>query len=287
MNFIAIMIALGVETFYKPISQWRNYQWFSVYEKWLLARLEKFSFRNGPIGVIIVFIPVFAVIAILAVALYDFFALLGFLLAALVLIYTLGPEDLDDEVQAFLHAHERDDEEGASHHADKIIGYRYSGKPEEVFARVKEAIFIEGNTRMLGVLFWFVLLGPAGALLYRLSDRQNRHYREEQTGYADSAKRLFDILSWLPARLCVLGFAVMGNFVDTMSKWNSVNDFWVEDNETLLTRSGAGALQQDHSEEHPVSMSSSEIFEALALVKRTIVFWVAVIAVLTLTGTFF
>ena len=59
MNFIAILIALGVETFYKPISQWRNYQWFGHYEQWMYNKLEGFSFRDSPISVILIFGLVF------------------------------------------------------------------------------------------------------------------------------------------------------------------------------------------------------------------------------------
>jgi len=288
MNFIAILIALGVETFYKPISQWRNYQWFGHYEQWMYNKLEGFSFRDSPISVILIFGLVFILTAVFATALYDFLGLLGFLAATFILIYSLGPDDLDDDVHAYLHALEHD-KEGASHHAEKIIGYAVSGEPLTVSIKVKDAIFTQASCRMLAVLFWFVILGPAGALLYRLSDVQNRVYRNQQTEYARANQRLYYILSWLPARLSVLGYAVVGNFIDTMSQWQSVADFWKEDNDTLMSISGAGALQQEgHKvQEDEGAVDTSDIVEALALVKRGMIFWIAVLAVLTLTGTFF
>ncbi|MGD8526289.1 MAG: regulatory signaling modulator protein AmpE, partial [Thioalkalispiraceae bacterium] len=209
MNFIAIMIALGVETFYKPISHWRDYQWFTRYEQWLYGKLENASFRDSAVTVVLVFGLVFLVTAIIGNALYDFFALIGFLFATLVLIYSIGPDDLDEDVQAYLHDVEQDDAEGASHHAEKITGQVLNGKPAEVGQQVKEAIFIQGNVRMLGVIFWFVLLGPAGALLFRLSDIQNRASENQSPEYAQANQRLFYILSWVPARLSVLGYAVV------------------------------------------------------------------------------
>lgn len=289
MNFIAIMIALGVETFYKPITHWRDYQWFTRYEQWMFNKLEGFAFRDSPISVILIFGLVFVLTAVVATALYEFLAILGFLLASLVLVYCLGPNDLDEDVQAYLHAIEHDDEEGAAHHADKVNGYTVTGEPTEVLQKVKEAIFIQGNTRMLGVLFWFVVLGPAGALLFRLSDVQNRAYMDQQGEYAQANQRLFYILSWIPARLSVLGYAVVGSFIDTMSKWQGMSDFWQEDNNTLMIVSGAGALQHDDDNEPADEglLDTSEILEALSLVKRTIIFWLAVLAILTLTGTFF
>lgn len=289
MNFIAIMIALGVETFYKPIVQWRDYQWFTRYEQWMYARLEGFSFRDSPVSVILIFGLVFILTAVLATALYEFIGILGFLFAALILIYCLGPGDLDDDVQGYLDAVEHNDAEGASHHADVVVGYKVSGEPAEVLQKVKDAVFVQASNRMLGVLFWFVILGPAGALLYRLCETQNRVHIAEQNGYIQASRHLFYILSWVPARLSVVGYAVVGNFIDTMSKWKDMADFWYEDNDILMSISGAGALRHDDQKVHEDEefLDASDIVEALALVKRMIVFWLAVLAVLTLTGTFF
>lgn len=288
MNFIAIMIALGVETFYKPISQWRNYQWFTRYEGWMYSKLEGFSFRDSPVSVILIFGLVFILTAILTTALYDLLAILGFLFATLLLIYCLGPGDLEEDVHAYLHAIEHDDDEAASHYAEKVIGYVFAGTPSEVIRKVKASVFIQGNSRMLGVLFWFVILGPAGALLYRLSDVQNRVYMNQQSEYAQH-QRLFSILSWVPVRLSVLGYAIVGSFIDTMSKWQGMADFWKEDNDTLMIISGMGALQHDENIDHEEGepLDTTDVIEALALVKRTLIFWLAVLAVLTLTGTFF
>lgn len=289
MNFIAILIALGVETFYKPITALRDYQWFSYYEGWMKAKLERLPFRDSPVAVVIIYGLVFALTAVLATALYDFFGLLGFLFATLVLIYCLGPEDLDDDVEAYLHAITHDDPEAACHHAEKVIGYEVKDKPVAVLHKVKQAIFMQGNSRMLAVLFWFVILGPAGALLFRLSEIQNRQYREQSDSYADAVQRLFDILAWLPARLSIVGYAVVGNFTDTMSKWKSFNDFWEEDTETLMILSAEGALQHEgwDGDAEPAEIDTTDVMEALALVKRTLIFWLAVLGVLTLTGTFF
>jgi len=288
MNFIAIMIALGVETFYKPISQWRKYQWFTRYEKWMYSKMEGFSFRDSPISVVLILGPVFILTVILTTALYNYLAILGFLFATLLLIYCLGPEDLDEDVHAYLHAIEHDDDEAASHYAEKVIGYVFAGTPSEVIRKVKATVFIQGNSRMLGVLFWFVILGPAGALLYRLSDIQNRVYMSQQSEHAHY-QRLFYILSWIPVRLSVLGYAVVGSFIDTMSKWQGMADFWKEDNDTLMIISGMGALQHDENIDHEEGgpLDTTDVIEALALVKRTLIFWLAVLAVLTLTGTFF
>lgn len=286
MNFIAIILALLVEHFYKPVVQWRNYQWFTQYEQWLYEKLDGLSFRDGPTGVILVFGIVITVTWFFAAALYDFVALFGFIFATIILIYCIGPTDLDEDVQAYLHDLENDDAEGANHKAEQILGYTVSAEPSVVNNKVKEAIFVQGNNRMLGVLCWFVLLGPAGALLFRLSEIHSRTCKVENSGYADACKRLFYILSWLPARISVLGYAIVGNFVDTMSKWQGMSDIWQADNDELVIASGLGALKhEDATDSDDIDVAG--IHDALALVKRTLVFWLAVLAILTLTGILF
>ncbi|MEJ2142644.1 MAG: regulatory signaling modulator protein AmpE [Gammaproteobacteria bacterium] len=286
MNFIAIILALLVEHFYKPVVQWRNYQWFTQYEQWVYNKLEGRSFRDGPVAVILIFGVIISLAWIITAALYDFFGLFGFLFATVVLIYCIGPTDLDEDVQGYLADIESGDAEGANHKAENILGYTVSDKPAVVAVKVKEAIFIQGNNRMLGVLCWFVLLGPAGALLFRFSEIHSRTCKVENTGYADACNRLFYILSWLPARISVLGYAIVGNFVDTMSKWQGMSDIWQADNDELVVTSGLGALKHDESKASDEA-DITGVLDALALVKRTLVFWLAVLAIFTLTGILF
>lgn len=283
MNFIAIILALLVEHFYKPIVQWRNYNWFTKYEQWIYQKLEGQSFREGPVAVILIFGIIISLVWVFTSALYDFVGLFGFLFATIVLVYCIGPTDLDEDVQAYLSDIENDDAEGANHKAESILGYTVSDKPAVVANKVKEAIFVQGNSRMLGVLCWFVLLGPAGALLFRLSEIHSRTCKVENSGYAEACKRLYYILSWLPARLSVLGYAIVGNFVDTMSKWQGMSDIWQADNDDLVIASGLGALKHEEAEDKD-EIDVSAVLEALALVKRMLVFWLAVLAIFTLTG---
>lgn len=283
MNIIAIILALLVEHFYKPVVQWRNYQWFTQYEQWVYQKLEGQSFREGPLAVILIFGVIIGLVWIAAAALYNLFGLLGFIFATMVLIYCIGPTDLDEDIQAYLADIENDDAEGANHKAENILGYTVSDKPSVVANKVKEAVFIQGNNRMLGVVCWFVLLGPAGALLFRLSEIHSRTCKVENSGYAEACKRLFYILSWLPARLSVLGYAIVGNFVGTMSKWQGFSDIWQAGNDELVIASGLGALQhEDVTDEDDLDIPA--VLDALSLVKRMLVFWLAVLAIFTLTG---
>ncbi len=95
-------------------------------------------------------------------------------------------------------------------------------------------------------LFWFVLLGPAGALLYRLAlafDRQWSERRDVEFGsFGAFAAQAFTALDWLPVRATALAFAVVGDFEDAVYCWRNQAQRWPEPSAGILLASGAGAL---------------------------------------------
>jgi membrane protein required for beta-lactamase induction len=96
---------------------------------------------------------------------------------------------------------------------------------------------------------------------------------------------------WLPARICVLSYAVAGNFVDTMSYWNGLSDLWLRDSEEFIVVSGVGALRYEHridrNEHDDEEPDATGIQHALSLTKRAVIVWVVLLALLTVTGWLF
>ena len=86
--------------------------------------------------------------------------LVGLLFSVLVLVYAWGPRDLDVDVEAIIDAHE------PAARREAIARLWPDG--ETVAAdgpALVEAVFRNALRRWFGVLFWFLLLGPIGALL--------------------------------------------------------------------------------------------------------------------------
>ncbi len=286
MNLISILIALAVETFYRPVQELRRFNWFYRYSDTLYQRLDGQSWRDGPLGVILV-------VGLIVFGVWLFDAMLGgvaavfsFLFGLVVLIYTLGPRDLAEEVKDFSDAIERGDYEAGEIIATRIVDYDVSGSPIEATRHVMEGILVQANVRLFGILLWFMLLGPIGAILFRLSCELKNHTADNETGYASAARDLYQIMSWLPARLVVVGFALAGSFVDTVSLWKSFTEIWKTDSETLLIESGIGAISHEpHDEEGTPDLEG--VHQIMSLVKRTLLVWLAALALLTLTGWVF
>ncbi|HRH79976.1 MAG TPA: regulatory signaling modulator protein AmpE [Thiobacillaceae bacterium] len=152
-------------------------------------------------------------------------------------------------------------------------------------------------TRLLGMIFWFALLGVFGAVLYRLTHLCYRRWRGEPAfaEYMGSALRLMD---WLPVRVAAFGFAIVGNFEDAMYGWRTQAMEWEDLNEGVLLASAAGALgvrlggplqvagetleRPELGEGEPATPEYMD--GAVALIWRVALLWVAVLGLLWLGG---
>lgn len=288
MNLISILLALAVEMFYKPVAGLRRFDWFNRYHEVLYRRLDGQPLRDGPVGVIVsiglVVLAVWIVLAIL-VSLSGF---LAFLFGLVVLIFTLGPRDLDQDVHEVLYSLERNDTEAAMLKAQKLgeSDSVAATSPQELVRWVGDRILVEANIRLFGVLFWFLLLGPIGAVLFRLTCL-SRQQPSVDNNYLLAARDLYRILAWIPARLTVLCYALAGNFVNTISHWQGMSDLWQRDSEEFLIVSGSGAVESDHGAASEKGTDTSAVLQALGLVQRALFVWIALLALLTLAGLVF
>lgn len=109
-----------------------------------------------------------------------------------------------------------------------------------------ENTLIQTHYGLFGPLFWFALLGPAGAVLYRLSDLARRAWpvisSKSTAEFGRVSQQIFAWLDWLPARITAGSFAVVGDFEDAAYCWRTQAQTWPQYEEGILLSSGAGAL---------------------------------------------
>lgn len=134
------------------------------------------------------------------------------------------------------------------------------------------------------VLFWFVCLGPAGAVLYCMV-RQSVDDKDPQvtTLFASKQQQLqtvLHILDWLPARVCSAGYLLIGNFSRSAGVWISyLLDFTSPAKDLISEISNAAEAVDNQDCSH-----TSEAACMLKLAKRNILFFLALVALLTLYG---
>lgn len=106
---------------------------------------------------------------------------------------------------------------------------------------------VASHRHVFGVVVWFLLLpGPSGAVLYRLSQllaRQwGRQSDQEFSHFGDFARRAFDWIDWLPVRVTAVAFAIVGDFEDAIYCWRTQAARWLPPGLGILLASGAGAI---------------------------------------------
>jgi adenosylcobinamide-phosphate synthase len=116
----------------------------------------------------------------------------------------------------------------------------------EVARLAIEQALLASHRHVFAPLLWFVVLGPAGALLYRLAQMLDELWggrSEIEFGeFGQSARRAFAAIDWLPLRVTAAAFAVVGDFEDAIRCWRTQADRWPDGGSGILLASGAGAL---------------------------------------------
>jgi membrane protein required for beta-lactamase induction len=290
MALLVIVLSLFIERVWPSLAERRSYAWFErLVDRW--SGKGPGRPLSGALGVIAVTgLPLFVVVIVYAL-LAKIFAILGFAFAVMVVLLCLGPRDLDADVHRFLSAWERGDEDQAQNYAR----YIYAARAEPVETRslgraVVEGILVAAHERWFGVIFWFVILGPLGALWYRLACvlRDKCVRQNEEDAFKDAALMMHHILAWIPVRLALLSYALAGSFGDTLEALRKEDYGWKSDwlvnNHLLLIHGGLGALQleQDLAADETRMVDAGHVRAALGLVLRTLILAIALIAVVTL-----
>jgi AmpE protein len=307
MHLIALLIGLVVERFATRYFHWRRMRWLDRIIDVGFRQAERFGSWPALIPVIalvvLLVIPVGAIMFGLGDTLQGFTYLI---LAIIVLMFSIGPNDIGEEVDEYCKALESEDEERIQITAKAIIEGDVPMDARERIARVEEAVCVQANNRLFAVVFWFVVLGavsgtvgPLAAWTYRVTDLIRRRAvfsaaRDDQTGGSaerirDAAQVIHGLLAWVPARLTALGYAAAGHADDAIAALRAPteerDDTMSEHSEHLLARVGVAALAcQDRPDETITERGIRGARAASKLVFRLLLIWAVIISAMTLYG---
>jgi len=169
-----------------------------------------------------------------------------------------------------------------------------SGEGDEVIIK---GIFYQGLTRWFGVLFWFMVLGGAGALLFRLAHVQAGapESRARLSGNQRRAtKSIVSLVDIGPALLSTLALAVVGDFDAVIEAWRrnfrerrlpvltADHEFYPDVGYLTVTSGEANddGFEHDYADDRRLA----SINAAMSLIWRALAAWMLVIAILVLSG---
>ncbi|MDZ7642789.1 MAG: regulatory signaling modulator protein AmpE [Woeseiaceae bacterium] len=165
MKLIALLIGLAVERLATQLFHLRELRWLDYVIDAGCAQVTRFGNWPAiiPVALLAVLLaaPVFIVTFMLGDLLFGFPYLL---LAIVVLFFSLGPRDIGEEVDEYCAALESGDAERIRASSKALLEHDVPDDPAQRIAEVEQAVFVQANNRLFAVIFWFVLLGPLGAL---------------------------------------------------------------------------------------------------------------------------
>jgi len=285
MTLIIILIALAVEQFVGITADFRQFHWFENYLQWLENKTGHHKIWNSTFGVIISLGGPLLILWLVTSLLESVFLLFSFLFALAVLLYSFGSNFLNPELDDYIKALEENDNAKINELEVKLFQLGENGKEEQLFI---ETVLVNTNERSFGVLFWFLVLGPLGALMYRLAIQLGLQQSNIHGSYSDSARDLCNILNWPVARLFALSNALSGNLVDAIDAWREAERESLQVNEEVIKASGLGALQYRpgiSSIDDSIENERYYWMQSLqGLLNRTLFIWLTVVGLISIAG---
>jgi AmpE protein len=307
MHLIALLIGLIIERLATQLFHWRRMRW--------LDRIIDAGFKQaGRLNNWPALIPVLVLVALLVLPVFAVMYTLGdtlqgftyLILAVVVLLVSLGPKDVGEEVAEYCKALQSGDDEQIQAAAKAIIEGEVPSDERELIARVEAAVCVQANNRLFAVVFWFVVLGaitstigPLAAWTYRVTDliRRRAVFNATRDEQPDSdagrirvaAERVHALMAWIPARLTAIGYAAAGHADDAIAALRAPTEErdapMSEQTDHLLARAGVAALAlQDRADETFSERGIRGAMAANRLVFRLLLIWAVVIAAMTLYG---
>ncbi len=276
MTLITILIAAGLQRFL-GFGAWFKSAWFSVYIGWWRPVTSKL---NNWLVILVIILPVLAVLGLVNYLLGGYFlGLVKLLFMVVILLGCLSAQNIKQELREYFVAMQKDDLSVAYNAAkDFIAGFDQLDEHKLVahalIRTVTRAIFMRSFERIFAVLFWFIIFGSYGAVVYVMLNMLDCVVGMPEV------KRLKGWIDWLPLRLLAVAFALTGHFVHEFSY--CFKHCWggIEASREFVCDLGLVALNVDTKPEKEIELA--ENYAAISLIDRSLIAWVVTVAIFTL-----
>ena len=296
---LAILAALALDTLLGEPRRFHPLIGFGQLAQATEQRWYADSVRRGALAVLVLLVP-FALLAAL-----TRFLPCGIVIDGLLLYLAIGRRSLGEHAQ-----HVRDALLAKNlPEARRCVGLMVSRDTmpldlANVSKATVESVLENGNDAIFGVIFWFVVAGAPGAVLYRLANTLDamwgyRTERYRRFGWA--AARLDDALNFIPARLTALSYALAGHTQAALRCWRQQGLYWKSPNAGPVMAAGAGSLgvqlggpasYHGTMQHRPLlgeghTPDVEDIDSALQLIRHSLMIWVVALAGGTTLVVFF
>ena len=190
----------------KLISTWEN----KLYPKHHTDNIKLFLYGCGVVLLVLVSAGIVSTVILYIAAKAGIFCY--FLLSAVLLYVSITPRALARDGMEIYNLLKKGNVETARARLSWIVGRDTDGLNESEISRGTIETVAENTTDgIISPLFYFLLLGPIGAIVYRAGNTMDSmigYKNERYLFFGRSAARLDDVLNYIPARVTYLLFII-------------------------------------------------------------------------------
>jgi adenosylcobinamide-phosphate synthase len=243
VSVLAIVAALVIEQ-WRPLGERRHlHGTLAALAQWLEQSFNGGERRQGVVAWLVAVVPAAVAAALVHAALSSVSPLLALLFNVAVLYLTLGFRQFSHYFTDLQLAVKSGDIDRARSLLERWRGASGVVRTrEEVIRLAIEQALVASHRHVFGVLLWYLILpGPSGAILYRLAAYLAERWKP-LGAFGEFAQRAFHLLEWPAVRLTAAAFAVVGDFEDAVYCWRTQAHGWPDPDAGIVLAAGAGAM---------------------------------------------
>ncbi|MDH5257826.1 MAG: adenosylcobinamide-phosphate synthase CbiB [Gammaproteobacteria bacterium] len=218
MTFIIIFIALIIDQLFGEVKKWHPLAGFG-----LLANKVEAIFRlsnnddifkqrlRGVVSLFLITAP-FVLVCYFLTSIPE----LALVLNIIILYFAIGAKSLKQHAQNIYRPLKENNIAQAKSKTQLIVSRDTKNMTENDISKAAiESVLENGNDAIFGALFWFLIAGAPGVILFRLVNTLDAMwgYRNERfLHFGWAAAKLDDVMNYIPARLTALSYACAGTF---------------------------------------------------------------------------
>jgi adenosylcobinamide-phosphate synthase len=246
---VLMMIGIFVDWCLGEVTRWHPLIGFGSLANAIEMRLNrdgKPSYLFGALAWMLAVVPLLIISYWFVSYSVQWTAMLGYGVHVAMLYFCIGLHSLQDHILPIERALRRGDIRSARHLTSRIVSRDTSHATEEELAKAAvESMLENGNDAVFGTLFWFLIAGGPGAVLFRMVNTldamwgyRTPHFEK----FGCVAARIDDVMNWIPARLTALSYMALGNTKKAWHCWRTQAPAWSSPNAGPVMAAGAGAL---------------------------------------------
>lgn len=244
----------------------------------------------------LIYAPVVALVGLLNGFLGDvLLGLFGIIIAVVVLLFSFGTRDLNDELGEYLLFWRANNKDHYRAVAKKYFSLgSWAVDDEEMHRAVFGEVLQRSCFYLFTPIFWFLVLGPMGAMICGMCALIVRQGENEQVDVSvfsselvQSSQELQEILAWLPARIMALSFSIIGRFSTVIT--SALQSFVATERATydVLNDCASDALSLlplVEDKEVMREQAEMQMIGLQSLLSRTLGLWLLGVAVFSIFG---